>query len=347
MIAFTEKNNKRKPLNKLLPSVKMPLGICIEPTNICNFKCVQCPMNFEDFYDIVGSRGHMDIKLYEKLLLDIKAMGKLNNLNLYGDGEPLLNKNLTKMIRMARDHDVSEVVTITTNASLLSEKLSFELINSGLTYLRVSIYSIYKENNYEITKSKISPKLIYGKLKRFKQIRDQIGKEKPILYVKIIDTYGNENDAFIRKYAKVCDEVNIERPMNWNGFDNRNLIAEIDKKGKTDETLIQGYYGSKSLSGYKKICTTPFLSLNVKQNGDVCICIVDWNKGTTVGNIKDENLKEIWFGENLRKFRRMHIEGRRYQNESCRNCKFLYSNPDNMDNHSKEWYESILAQKCD
>jgi radical SAM protein with 4Fe4S-binding SPASM domain len=99
------------------------------------------------------------------------------------------------------------------------------------------------------------------------------------------------------------------------------------------------------MSGKKKICTTPFLSLNVKQNGDVCICIVDWNKGTKVGNIKDESLEEIWMGENLENFRRMHIEGRRSQNESCRNCKFLYSNPDNMDNHSKEWYESILLKQ--
>ena len=112
MIAFTEKNKNREHLNKLLPSVKMPLGLCIEPTNICNFRCVQCPMHFEDFYDIVGSRGHMDIKLYEKLLLDIKAMGKLNNLNLYGGGEPLLNKNLTKMVRMSWDYDISKVITV-------------------------------------------------------------------------------------------------------------------------------------------------------------------------------------------------------------------------------------------
>jgi radical SAM protein with 4Fe4S-binding SPASM domain len=346
MIAFTEKNIQREPLNKLLPTLKMPLGLCIEPTNICNFRCVQCPMNFEDFYDIVGSRGHMDNKLYEKLLHDIKAMGKLNNLNLYGDGEPLLNKNLTKMISMARDDDVSKVITVTTNASLLSEELSLDLINSGLTYLRISIYSIYGKSNYKITKSKISPKVIYNKIKRFKEIRDQAGKVEPVLYVKIIDSYGFENQEFLKMYSGISDEVNIERPMNWNGFDNRNLISRIDKQGKTDETLVQGYYGSNSMSGYKKICTTPFLSLNVKQNGDVCICIVDWNKGTKVGNIKDESLEEIWLGENLENFRRMHIEGRRCQNESCRNCKFIYSNPDNMDNHSKEWYESILLKKA-
>ncbi len=343
MIAFTEKNIQRESLDKLLPTLKMPLGLCVEPTNICNFRCSQCPVHFEDFYDIVGNRGHIDIKLYEKLLHDIKAMGKLNNLNLYGDGEPLLNKNLPKMIRMAQNYDISKVITVTTNASLLSEKLSFDLIKSGLTYLRVSIYSIYEERNYQITKSKISPKVIYNKIKRFKEIRDQAGKENPFLYVKIIDTYGFENDDFLEKYGKICDEINIERPMDWNGFDNRNLISEIDKENKTDETLIQGYYGSNSLSGYKKICTTPFLSLNVKQNGDVCICIVDWNKGTKVGNIKKESLKKIWYGKTLQKLRRMHIEGRRDQNDSCRNCKFLYSNPDNIDSHSKEWYESILS----
>jgi len=143
------------------------------------------------------------------------------------------------------------------------------------------------------------------------------------------------------------DQVNVEliKSLVENAETNISgaeiIINGIDKEKNTDETLIQGYYGCDSRSGYKKICTTPFLSLNVKQNGDVCICIVDWNKGTKVGNIKKESLKEIWYGEKLRKFRRMHIEGLRNQNESCCNCNFLYSNPDNMDDYSKDWYDSI------
>jgi len=285
------------------------------------------------------------MKLYEKLLHDIKEMGRMNNLNLYGDGEPLLNINLSKMIRMARENDVTNFITVTTNASLLSEQTSIDLINSGLSYLRVSIYSIYEDKHYEITKSKIPPSKIYNNLKMFREIRDKMGKEEPFLYIKFFDTYCHENQEFIDMYKDVGDEVNIKTPMNWNGFQNRDLISKIDKEGKADQTLIQGYYG-KCVSGLKKICTTAFLSLNIKQNGDACICIVDWNKGTKIGNIKEQSLKEIWFGKTLRNFRRMHIEGRRSENESCRNCKFIYANPDNVDGQSKEWYESILNQKC-
>lgn len=344
MLSFTEKNRQRRPLHEILPALNMPLGICVEPTNLCNFKCVQCPVSFNDFYHIVGSRGHMDIKLYEKLLSDIKEMGKLNNLNLYGDGEPLLNKDLTKMIKMAREADVANFITVTTNASLLSEYISVGLINSGLSYLRVSIYSICNDKHREITKSKISSDKIYENLKRFREIRDDMGKRGPFLYIKLLDAYGPENQEFIDLYKNIGDEVNIEAPMNWNGFQNRDLISKIDKGGKTDQTLIQGYYG-KHMSGYKKICTTPFLSLNVKHNGDACICIVDWNKGTKVGNISSQSLKEIWLGDRLRDFRRMHIEGRKNENESCCNCRFMCANPDNIDEQSKEWYESLLEKQ--
>jgi radical SAM protein with 4Fe4S-binding SPASM domain len=133
--------------------------------------------------------------------------------------------------------------------------------------------------------------------------------------------------------------------MNWNGYDNIDLIGKIDPLGKTNQQALQGYYGQKNIANMKKICTTPFLTLNIKNDGDVCICIVDWNRGTLVGNILKSTLSEIWHGEPLREFRRMHIDQRRHENKSCRNCNFMYCNPDNMDDLSPDKYERILNFK--
>ncbi len=135
--------------------------------------------------------------------------------------------------------------------------------------------------------------------------------------------------------------------MNWNSYKSYDLISQIDHAHKTDEALVQGYHMKNGClaSGEKRICTTPFLSLTIKVNGDVCICIVDWNRGTKVGNIADESLSDIWFGERLRKFREMHIRGRRQENVSCCNCRFLYATPDKMDHFTEEQCFDILNFK--
>lgn len=341
MLTFVEKNSQRSNLADILP-LSSPLGICIEPTNLCNFRCVQCPVSLPEFNSIVGERGDMDIDLYVKILNDINKIGKLRNLNLYGDGEPLLNKNIVEMVNLAVKHDVADKITITTNASLLNEEISYALINSGLSYLRVSIYSVLNHKFKLSTKSNYTPEAIYNNICNFKKIRDNAGKKYPHLYVKMIDTYDEEVDNFKKIYSEVADELNIETPMNWNGYNNYDFIGTIDPNLITDQTLIQGFYKEHKYSGLKKICTTAFHSLNIKQNGDVVICIVDWNKGTKVGNLRYQSLEEIWFGQELRNFRKMHISGQRALNSSCKNCNYLYGNPDNIDDLTAQQYDKIL-----
>ncbi len=41
----------------------------------------------------------------------------------------------------------------------------------------------------------------------------------------------------------------------------------------------------------------------------------------------------------------MHIDGKRNENESCKNCNYMFGNPDNIDNLSEEQYNLILNYK--
>jgi len=93
----------------------------------------------------------------------------------------------------------------------------------------------------------------------------------------------------------------------------------------------------------KAVCPFPFYSLVIKADGDVVACCVDWNKKTKIGSIKLESLGEIWKGEALREFRRMHLERRRHENESCRHCTHLNSLPDNLDHVAEENWSEILG----
>ena len=39
-----------------------------------------------------------------------------------------------------------------------------------------------------------------------------------------------------------------------------------------------------------------------------------------VGDVTRQSLMDIWTGEALRKLRVLHLSGRRFENEACKNC---------------------------
>ncbi|MGE4400857.1 MAG: radical SAM/SPASM domain-containing protein [Desulfobulbus sp.] len=333
--SFLEKNAQRaRNLEDILP-LPSPLGLCIEPTNYCNMRCRFCPVHLPEFTTLAGPRQNIEFALFEKILSDIKAMRhQLSNLSLYGDGEPFLNKRLPDMIRLAAQMQVAQNIIVTSNGSLLDEATAHALLDTGLTHLRISIYGIDKVFHKYMTGSLVTPDQIYANISRLRRVRDAHGARLPHIYVKMIGARetSSQLERFREMYTGVADELNVENPINWNGYDNKDLVGALDPLHESDLTLIQGWHKRKGQSNrHKQVCTTPFLSLNIKSNGAVAICIVDWNRGTTVGDITRESLADIWHGERLRAFRRMHIEKRRYENPSCRNCMALYNSPDNID----------------
>lgn len=50
-----------------------------------------------------------------------------------------------------------------------------------------------------------------------------------VIYVKMFPTYTEEDALFINMYKDIADEVAFEQPMNWNSFQNRNLIKPLYK----------------------------------------------------------------------------------------------------------------------
>jgi radical SAM protein with 4Fe4S-binding SPASM domain len=125
-------------------------------------------------------------------------------------------------------------------------------------------------------------------------------------------------------YKTIADEVCIEPPMNWDG--QKNFMNNLYSKREIKKAL----YSSKKKE--KKVCPFAFYSLVIKCSGEVVACCVDWSKQTKIGNIKKESLFRIWNGKNLREFRKMQLEGRRSENKSCKNCTYLNTSPDNIDN---------------
>ncbi len=328
----------RPSLARLLP-LPLPMAMYIEPTNQCNFKCRFCPESFADYKEIVGGRAQMEFSLFEEIVRQIKAVGRLKVMRFYMLGEPLLHPEL-RMVKLAVDEGITERTELTSNATALTAEKSRLLLASGLDYLRVSIYAADQERNERVTQSKIPISRIFENVKTFRKLRDEAGQTTPILYVKMINACsGEENQAFLDMYRPIADECVIEKPMNWNGYDNRDLLETVYQDDQEKSVLEK----TEMYPFQKQVCPFPFYTMVINANGDVTVCCVDWNKKTCVGNVRETPLVEIWNGPAMREFRRMHIENRRQENESCRNCTYLFTSPDNLDGLPAEEYERILG----
>jgi|SRR5688572_12607894 len=326
----------RANLADVLP-LAMPFALHIETTNRCNFKCVMCPLSFPDWEETVGGIVTMSLADHHKILADLDELGggtKLRALKLYSEGEPLIDPNIAEKVKASRSF--AERIEITSNASGLTEQKARALIDSGLDYLRISIYSIDSVRHQQVTGSRIHPETIRENIERFRKLRDYGGRVGPFLYVKMIDTGTEENQRFLDLYRPIADEVIIEKPMNWNSYEERDLMGPMYVG--IDRGSIKTLDGNR-----RRVCAFPFYSLVIKANGDVVACCVDWNKNTSVGNIHRNSFGEIWDGANLREFRRMHLEGRRHENPSCRSCTYLSTLPDNLDDLAPEKRQAILA----
>ena len=334
MLKYTElKNHQRQNLIDVIP-LKKPFTLLIEPSNYCNFKCISCFQSLKGENYLTSRRGCMSMETYMRIIEQFENWDgdKLKVLKLSLYGEPFTNPLFGEMLRIAKESNIAERIETTTNASLLSETLCMDLVKYGIDYIRVSIYGGNQRRYEEVAGiSSINMENIWYNLKKIQNYKKEFDQEKPFISAKMLDTYSEENEEFLKKFAPVADEVYIDKPHNWIATEEKSFINSLYGEAKQDALHADL---KKTLSN-RIACPMPFTTLAIRQNGDVSPCCIDWIGGTNLGNIHDENIQDIWNGEQMYQFRKMQLENRRTENSSCRNCEFVnndYYTRDNIDN---------------
>ena len=130
----------------------------------------------------------------------------------------------------------------------------------------------------------------------------------------------------LMKSAQISDENFILRDR-WH--------KEVDSFGlKLTNRSGVLHFGPSPSSYANKPCYYPSYSMAIDWNGDVLLCVQDWNKKIKFGNLNSEDLLSAWKSLRFHKYRSKLIESDRSLSP-CRNC--------NADgtlhgfNHANEW----------
>ena len=318
----------RKIIKDILP-LEVPMIIFIDPSNRCNFKCVFCPTGDSELLKSINRPiGMMDMETYQKIINDLsdiikKYKQKPIQISLFKDGEPLLNKNIVKMIEILSQNDLADTIEITTNASALNPKLSENLIKAGLKKIRYSIYHLDDMGYHKVTNNKISFKRILNNIKNFWELKQSLNSDIHVTS-KILnyDLNKDQENFFKKTFSPFCDETKIEYLHGWSNGNLKDL-----KLGKNKGKTVNGLD-----INFRKVCSQPFTRLTILHNGDVTPCCVDWSHKLVAGNINKESLDKIW-NINCNELRLKHLEQKIETDSPCNNCDYMlgFSNDENLD----------------
>ena len=331
--AYEERlKDKRIDLAESIP-LSGPLSVHIEPTNICNFKCKCCPQSFSNYKEKAGGLFQLSMDDFEIIANQLSTLPPVKQLNLFLMGEPFVNKELINFIKMAKDKNLSKCYMVSSNGVLLTSEKYQSLCESGLDFLRISIFGSNEEIHSDITQSKIKLSKVKENIENFQKFKSLNGFSKPRTIVKMIDTENAEsNEEFISDFTGLGDETLLEPLTNWNDP----VEGNLSKKDKSDLMLTRHYQRKK------KVCSYPFYSLIIHSDLQVSVCCVDWGKKTLIGDLRRETLIEIWNGEKLRNIQLKHIQGKKSELEGCGNCTYIHTAIDNIDALDEKTFLSRL-----
>jgi radical SAM protein with 4Fe4S-binding SPASM domain len=266
--------------NKRVQNIPLPIRLWIEPTPFCNLKCPMCPQSDPKISEVVKGKTYMDLDLYRRIIDE--AAGHVYDINLAHRGESTFHKALPEMIRYASSKGIK--TRLHTNATILSEKMSRELLNSGLDLLSFSFDGFEKEPYEKIRIGSKFEKTLENIL-QFLRLKKEAGSKKPFTVFQVIDLDGNTHgkEEFIRRFAELpLDQLYIKKPHNWGGIINGN-------------PTIDRYCHRESYSH----CSFLWYSLTILWDGHVTPCPQDFFQEYVLGDLRTQTIREVWDGKPL------------------------------------------------
>lgn len=302
--------------------------VYIELSSVCNLKCDIC---FRNSW-IDEKQALMSSKMIEKAYKDLIEIKTLKTVSLAGMGEPLLHGKICDLVSKLSCAGIN--TEIITNGTLLTRKISEQLVEAGLSQLWISA----DESHIQSSDS--------DDLIRNINIFNNIRKDNCKLGMTYVLVNRTTDDLIrIQEFAKFmkADEINISQIIPSTLIENLeyNDSLPIGKRGVDDL-----FAPTKSRFNY-----CPFVeedNVFIKWNGDVVPCMQLLHSSYTYlfkekrkvmaysfGNLFNNSLTTIWNSREYKEFRE------RVRNFNFPDCTLCNGCDDRKENRTDCMYNDM------
>ena len=283
-----------------------PAFLSIEPTNICNLHCPECPTG-GGFSNV--SKGYMSVDVVDALLPIIKL--SVQHVNLFFQGEPFLNKELPEIIKKISHYSL---VTISTNGHFISNENVSEIVNSGLFKIIVSVDGIDQEQYSRYRVGGDFQKVI-DSIKLLKQAKGD--KFFPIIEMQCL--IFNYTETVKSEYLSLAQNLGVDSvQFKTAQFYNKEEALKYMPSDEYSRYVVENDK-LKIKNKLRNRCWRMWSGSVITWNGDVVPCCFDKDKTFVLGNVLSTQLFEIWGHLIYRKFRAAIFRNRK-KISMCNNC---------------------------
>lgn len=326
---------------------RLPVCVYLETTNRCNLLCTTCPRTYAE----LEPPADMSWALFTSI---VDQIPHLERAVLHGVGEPMLVKNLPKMVRYLKDRGT--YVLFNTNGTVLNDKNGRALIDAGLDELRVSLDASNAASFLAIRGADFFDRILRN-VRRFRALQVREGHERPRVsaWLTGLKETITELPAFVRVAADIgVKEVYLQRLVYFESDSIGNarpdqalfeqMTAEeavyLDEAAALARSLGMSFSASGAASepGMSlarsddgspwSLCRRPWSVMYFTANGRALPCCIapfsqKGYENYTLGDATQQSLREIWNGPGYSSFREALLSDQ--PPTACANCGLRWS----------------------
>ena len=283
---------------------KIPLFVTFSLNNFCNLHCAHCyrTLNYDK-----SLKNMLEVHEIFRLIDECKSLG-VPSIGLGTESELLLYRRIGEINDYVSGKEFEDL-WIMTNGTLLTDRISDQILDSNATRLAISIDAVTNDT-YRKVRGPWFHRLM-SNIFNFLDKREQRNKKLPIVRVSFIkyNLTKHEVDDFINFWSKIVDEVDVQLLIDVKNVD-------LLKYSEMDQGR----------------CDYPNDMLYINWNGDYKPCCSEFCKHLTIGNINSMTIVEAWNSDYMEDLRRQ-LAGEAPLNKVCINCMRSF--------HSSEVYEPL------
>jgi MoaA/NifB/PqqE/SkfB family radical SAM enzyme len=328
-------------------AARPPVCLYLEVTNRCNLLCATCPRTYVE----LEPPADMSWELFTRIVDQVPDVSRAV---LHGVGEPMLVRNLPRMVRYLKDRGV--YVLFNTNGTVLNEKNGRAMIAAGLDEMRVSLDASTPESYVKVRGKNYFHRILRN-VKAFRALQEREGHTAPRVsaWLTGLKETIDELPGFVRLAAEIGvkevylqrlvfferDTVGLARP-DQALFEqmNRDEARYLDEAAALAASLglafsASGAASEPGISLARKrgdtpwsLCRRPWTVMYFTANGRALPCCIapfsqHGYENYTLGDATQETLREIWNGPRYKSFREGLLSDTPPQ--ACANCGMRWS----------------------
>ena len=251
----------------------------------------------------------MDLQLHNSRIIDqFSNMGwHLKCLQYHGNGEPLLNNDLSRMVTYARKKNVADVIRIITNGIRLTRTMLSQLIDAGVDEIHISL-DMVDRRRYKDVKGKDKIEKVLSHVNNAINMAERLKSFQ--LFIKFFDS----QKGIIKKNAYGCKDSDAEAVLSQ--F--KEVALSSTHVALKSQTLVKVFDRSKISN---TACEIPFYLSYFRHNGLVSVCCSDITGNLIYGDLMKSHFIDIYNSNELMKIRCAHLNERLEDYPICQHCQ--------------------------